>query len=65
MYTIIGIILGFIFACFILISYLEYKSDVEEQKEFKENIKKYETRTGALSNDRVNQRTTIPKKNGK
>ena len=65
MYTIIGIILGFIFACFILISYLEYKSDVEEQKEFKENIKKHETRTGALSNDRVNQRTTIPKKNGK
>ena len=65
MYTIIGIILGFIFACFILISYLEYKSDVEEQKEFKENMEKFETRTGALSNDRVNERTTIPKKNGK
>ena len=76
MYTIIGIVLGFIFACFILISYLEYKSDVEEQKELKKNLEKvekriktnmekFETRTGALSNDRVNERTTIPKKNGK
>lgn len=65
MFTIIGIIAGFIFSSFILISYLEYKSEVNEQKEFKENMEKYETRTGALSHDRVNERTTIPKKNGK
>tara|TARA_Y100001973_G_C5186174_1_gene328003 strand:+ start:618 stop:815 length:198 start_codon:yes stop_codon:yes gene_type:complete len=65
MFTIIGIIAGFILSCFILISYLEYKSEVNEQKELKENLDKFETRTGALSNDRVNERTTIPKKNGK
>tara|TARA_Y100001951_G_C11233177_1_gene235874 strand:- start:318 stop:515 length:198 start_codon:yes stop_codon:yes gene_type:complete len=65
MFTIIGIIAGFILSCFILISYLEYKSEVNEQKELKENLDKFKTRTGALSNDRVNERTTIPKKNGK
>jgi predicted RND superfamily exporter protein len=65
MFTIIGIIAGFILSCFILISYLEYKSEVNEQKELKENLDKFETRTGALSNDRVDERTTIPKKNGK
>ena len=34
-------------------------------KKFEKNFKKFKTRTGALSNDRVNERTTIPKRNGK
>ena len=65
MFTVIGIIIGFLATGFMLISYLEFKEEQRNQKEFKENYKKFETRTGALSNDRVNERTTIPKKNGK
>tara|TARA_R100001163_G_scaffold188_2_gene310 strand:+ start:323 stop:520 length:198 start_codon:yes stop_codon:yes gene_type:complete len=65
MFTVIGIIIGFLATGFMLISYLEFKEEQRSQKEFKENFKKFETRTGALSNDRVNERTTIPKKNGK
>ncbi len=65
MFTVIGIIIGFLATGFMLISYLEFKEEQRNQKEFKENFKKFETRTGALSNDRVNERTTIPKKNGK
>ena len=65
MFTVIGIIIGFLATGFMLISYLEFKEEQRNQKEFKENFKKFEKRTGALSNDRVNERTTIPKKNGK
>ena len=65
MFTVLGIIIGFLATGFMLISYLEFKEEQRNQKEFKENFKKFETRTGALSNDRVNERTTIPKKNGK
>jgi|TARA_R100000084_G_C4647071_1_gene147398 uncharacterized membrane-anchored protein YhcB (DUF1043 family) len=65
MFTVIGIIIGFLATGFMLISYLEFKEEQRNQKEFKENFKKFETRTGALHNDRVNERTTIPKKNGK
>ena len=56
MYTAIGIIVSVILFVAIIISYLEYK---EEQKEVKEKCK---TRTGALENDRIFDRTTILKK---
>tara|TARA_R100000697_G_C5374808_1_gene178372 strand:- start:283 stop:480 length:198 start_codon:yes stop_codon:yes gene_type:complete len=65
MFTVIGIIIGFLATGFMLISYLEFKEEQRNQKEFKENFEKFETRTGALHNDRVNEHTTIPKKNGK
>jgi uncharacterized membrane-anchored protein YhcB (DUF1043 family) len=64
MYTAIGIIVGLVLFAAIIVSYLEYKEEVKEQQEFKENLDKFETRTGALSNDRVNESTTIPKRNG-
>ena len=44
---------------------MEYKYSVNERKKFEKNFNKFKTRTGALSNDRVNERTTIPKRNGK
>jgi hypothetical protein len=57
MCALVGIILGFLLFCFLLISYLEYRVDRHEAKKLKENIKnKYITRTGALKNDRVNER---------
>ena len=62
MYTAIGIIVGLILFAAIIVSYLEYKEDIKEQEEFKENLGKFETRTGALHHDRVNERTTIPKR---
>jgi len=60
-----GILLGCIFICFLIVKYIEYKYNENQKKKFNENFKKFETRTGALSNDRVNERTTIPKRNGK
>ena len=65
MYTIIGIILGFILASFLLVSYLEYKEEQANQKQFKKDFEKFSTRTGALSNDRKYEITTIPKRDGK
>jgi uncharacterized membrane protein (DUF106 family) len=65
MYTIIGIILGFVISLFLLISYLEYKQTQHSIKQFNEDFSKFKTRTGALSNDRINERTTIPKRNAK
>ena len=56
MYTAIGIIVGLVLFAAIIVSYLEYKEEVKEQKEFKENLDKFE--------DRINERTTIPKRNG-
>jgi|TARA_Y100001938_G_C7946250_1_gene356905 uncharacterized membrane-anchored protein YhcB (DUF1043 family) len=65
MFTIMGILLGCIFICFLIVRYIDYKYSVHENKKFEKNLKKFKTRTGALSNDRVNERTTIPKRNGK
>ena len=65
MFTIMGILLGCIFIFFLIVRYMEYKYSVQEKKKFEKNFNKFKTRTGALSNDRVNERTTIPKRNGK
>tara|TARA_R100000781_G_scaffold112748_1_gene80291 strand:- start:1148 stop:1354 length:207 start_codon:yes stop_codon:yes gene_type:complete len=65
MYIAIGIIFGFLFTGLLIIHYLDYREEQRNQKKFKENFEKFSTRTGALSNDRINERTTIPKRNGK
>ena len=65
MFTVIGIIIGFLATGFMLISYLEFKEEQRNQKEFKENFEKFETRTGALHSERRSERTSIPIRNGR
>jgi hypothetical protein len=65
MIKLILILSGCVFISFLIIRYMEYKYSVNERKKFEKNFNKFKTRTGALSNDRVNERTTIPKRNGK
>ena len=65
MLTIMGIILGFIILFILIVKYIEYKYNENQKKKFEKNFKKFKTRTGALSNDRIYERTTIPKRNGK
>ncbi len=50
---------------FIIVDYFQTKIMEDQNKKLVENIKKFETRTGALHNDRKYERTTIPKRNGK
>ena len=45
-----------------IVNYLEYKADAKQNEELKKNMNKHTTRTGALQNDRIHERTTIPKR---
>ncbi len=65
MWIAFGIIVGFMLAGSFVVSYLDYREEQRNKKKLKENMKKFETRTGALSNDRIYERTSIPRRNGK
>ncbi len=62
MYLAFGIIVLIAFIGLIIISYLEYKADAKQNEKLKKNMNKHITRTGALHNDRIHERTTIPKR---
>ena len=65
MWIAFGIIVGFMLAGSFVVSYLDYREEQRNKKKLKENMKKFETRIGALHSDRHYERTTIPKRNGK
>lgn len=65
MWIAFGIIVGFMLAGSFVVSYLDHREEQRNKKKLKENMKKFETRTGALHSDRIYERTSIPKRNGK
>jgi|29_taG_2_1085357.scaffolds.fasta_scaffold24085_2 lipopolysaccharide export LptBFGC system permease protein LptF len=62
MYLAFGIVVFISIIGLVIISYLEYKADAKQNEELKKNMNKHITRTGALENDRIHERTTIPKR---
>tara|TARA_R100001530_G_scaffold108579_1_gene76114 strand:- start:3477 stop:3665 length:189 start_codon:yes stop_codon:yes gene_type:complete len=62
MYLAFVIVAAIGFTGLLIISYLEYKADSKQNEELKKNMDKHTTRTGALQNDRIHERTTIPKR---
>jgi lipopolysaccharide export LptBFGC system permease protein LptF len=62
MYLAFGIVVFISIIGLVIISYLEYKADAKQNEELKKNMNKHTTRTGALENDRIHERTTIPKR---
>jgi hypothetical protein len=63
MYLAFGVVIAFGIFGLIVIDYLEYKLMRKQNEKLKKNINQYEnTKAGALENDRIHQRTTIPKK---
>jgi|TARA_R110002020_G_scaffold448292_1_gene661042 hypothetical protein len=56
LWIILSVIVGFFFLSIIIISYLEYIIEKEAYFNFKKNLEKHETKTGALLNDRKNEK---------
>ena len=65
MWIALGIIIGFLLAGNLIITYLDYREEKRNQKKLKENMQEFKTRIGALHSDRQYERTSIPKRNGK
>tara|TARA_R110002020_G_scaffold123146_8_gene279347 strand:+ start:966 stop:1154 length:189 start_codon:yes stop_codon:yes gene_type:complete len=62
MYLAFGIVISIGFMGLVIVNYLEYKADAKQNEELEKNMNKHITRTGALENDRIHERTTIPRK---
>ena len=56
MWIAFGIIVGFMLAGSFVVSYLDHREEQRNKKKLKENMKKFETRTGALHSDRIYER---------
>ena len=62
MYLAFGIIVIVGIVGYVLVDFFEYRLMIKQNEELKKNMDKHTTRTGALENDRIHERTTIPKK---
>ena len=62
MYLALGIIVIVGIVGYVLVDFFEYRLMIKQNEELKKNMDKHTTRTGALENDRIHERTTIPKK---
>ncbi|MBP92910.1 MAG: hypothetical protein CMC55_02200 [Flavobacteriaceae bacterium] len=62
MYLALGIIVIVGIVGYVLVDFFEYRLMIKQNEELKKNMDKHTTQTGALQNDRIYERTTIPKR---